>query len=314
MNSLLLALLLSQDDTLTRGLEALGSDDITVRERAFAELRKTPIEKLPLLEPALGSSDAELRGRVKELIGAVLCDALGKRLERFAAKAIAPREVMERWSKDGRDPARIPEGFERVLSPERFNSKSGEYEYLKGDEVLVESGAIIANEHIDQAEARESLRPDGSATWVTVFELTQEGAKRFDDAAARLFDQKPQGIMALLVDGAVVMAPVIQSRHFDGHGQVWVGGTRDRSEKTVGLLKGKWFGISCRVVAVEGSAAHLDEAVTLIQETPGLAEASVEKSGEKECTIRSTIDARQLDLVTLWRDLRRKGFALMPLK
>jgi hypothetical protein len=314
MRILLLVLCVIQDETLKGNIEALGSDDVAARERAFLELRRMPIEKLSLLEPALDNSDPDLRGRAKELVGTVLAGALGEHLQRFALKPVATREVLEQWAKDGWEPAKVPKGYERLKSPDSFKAPRPGFDYLKAEEVLVQGEAVITHDHIQESVARTSLDSTGNAQWVTAFELTPEGAKRFDDAAARLFAREPPGLIAIIVDGVVFSAPVIQSPAFGGHGQISGAKTESEARRMAALLKGSWLGLSCRVTASGGSAADLEEILKLVKGTPGLGDATVEKSADRECTIRSTIDARQLDLVTLWRELRRKGYSLQPWK
>ena len=52
--------------------------------------------------------------------------------------------------------------------------------------------------------------------WAVAFTLTSTGAKKFDPAAERLFNDKPQGRIAIVLDNVLDSAPVIQSAKFGG--------------------------------------------------------------------------------------------------
>jgi hypothetical protein len=303
-----------QDEALKKALEALRSDDIAERERAVTDLKKTPLGSLHLLEPELQNPDPEVKARMKEIITAALCNSLGKRVERFSAKPVAPRKIMEEWEKTGRDPAKVPTGYERVRVDAALKRDRGGYEYLKEGDFLVESQAVITTEDMESARAKEQMSAPGPNVWVTTFELTLEGAQKFDAAAARLYDQRPNGMLAILVDGVVVMAPVIQSSHFGGHGTISGGKSREECERTARLLKGHWYQVSWKVEGQSPQASSIDEIMKAVRETPGFQEATITKTGERGCTVESTLDARDQDLTTLWQTLRRKGFTIAPLK
>lgn len=69
---------------------------------------------------------------------------------------------------------------------------------------------VINQRHVLEAKAVPGKSQQGS--WLVVVKLTDEGTKRFDDEAAKhLGDQ-----LAILVNGKVVSAPVIQASKFGG--------------------------------------------------------------------------------------------------
>ena len=56
--------------------------------------------------------------------------------------------------------------------------------------------------------------------WVTAFELDATGAKLFDEAAERLYNQRPPGLLAILLDGVLKSVPAVRSAAFHGRGQI----------------------------------------------------------------------------------------------
>jgi preprotein translocase subunit SecD len=127
---------------------------------------------------------------------------------------VASEPVQLRFSKD----RVVPVGFRPVDNPNPF--QRAEYSTWSGSQILVEQASVIAPRHIIASEARQSLDSVGSSQWVTTFELDAEGARLFDEAAKILFNMKPRGMIAILLDGRLRSAPVIMSDHFDGHGQI----------------------------------------------------------------------------------------------
>ena len=108
-------------------------------------------------------------------------------------------------------PAAAPELQERFASSS--NVPAG---YKVVDRILVEDRPIIEGRHLLHAEAR--LTEGGR--WVTEFELNAEGAKRFDEAADRLYRQVPRGRIVIVLDGRLRSAPVVESPAFHGRGQI----------------------------------------------------------------------------------------------
>lgn len=298
----------TQDEPVKRALDSLRSDDVKERDQASGVLRTLRFDQLAQLEPSLDAEDAEVRTRVREAFMEVLCASLGRPKERFSARAVASREVMEAWVKDGRSPDRIPKGYERLGAPASLQSRNG-YEYLTGAEILVEVEPVFTQDHVVESEPlKRSAAVNLTKPWVTTFVLNEEGAKRLDAGADRLYQQRPVGLLALIVDGAIISAPAIQSSTFRGRGEISGSATREEAVKQAALLKGRWFSVAFRVQA----DADLDAVSKLVHETRGLDAARVDKTGEREFTVRSDLDARQQDLVTLWKELRRKGYTLLP--
>jgi preprotein translocase subunit SecD len=297
-----------QEENVRKLLETLRSDDVSERDNALAELKKTPLDQLKLLEPGLESKDPEFRSRIHEAMNEALSGALGKRLVRFCARAVATQEVTEQWAKTGYDPAKVPEGYERT--PKRKDIQN--LENFPSDQVLVEKEAVVTNENIRSSEPTEVLEIGGSC-WVATFELDEEGARRFDDAARRLYNQKPSpGLLALFVDGEMVMAPVIRSPSFGGHGQIAGAKTREECQRTVSLLKGTWIALSFRVTRERGEAVPVEELNQLLRNLSGFEQVECSQSRENGFSIKGPINTRGQDIVKLWITLRQKGYTLLP--
>jgi preprotein translocase subunit SecD len=115
---------------------------------------------------------------------------MGK-LELFAAAA---PDVQERYARTGV----VPAGF-RALADH-----------------VVEDAPVIEGRHIVQAEPH--LGEGGR--WETSFELNTEGAKRFDEAAERLYRQVPRGRIVIVLDDKVQSAPTVESPAFNGRGRI----------------------------------------------------------------------------------------------
>jgi SecD/SecF fusion protein len=181
------------------------------------------VEAKQLKEPKINShGDNEI---VIQLAG-VDADALRdyKRLIETSGKlelhAAAPKDLQERYNRD----KVVPDGWMVVDNAER--GRGGEYEAY-GSQILVRREPVIEGRHIEDAEPRQELAT-GGARWVTSFTLNAEGAKMFDEAAERLYNQRPPGLIVIMLDGKVKSAPAVQSPSFRGHGQI--SGAKDQND------------------------------------------------------------------------------------
>jgi len=172
-------------DVLRRRLEALQLKEPKVTTRGNDEI----VLQLP-------GVDAE---GLREYRG--LIEGVGK-LELCAS---APADLQERFERGGT----IPEGYRVVEGPAT-------------PPILVEKPPVIEGRHIVAAEPRQEAGPEG-ASWVTEFELDSEGARRFDQAAERLYRRSPRGRIVVVLDGQVRSAPVVNSPAFHGRGQITFG-------------------------------------------------------------------------------------------
>jgi hypothetical protein len=143
----------------------------------------------------------------------------------------------------------LPDGFE--IRYERveptLDDRRGEAYYRT---YLVAEDDVLGNEHIAAAEIQydpNTLRPEVRVV------LTDEGARRFGDATAAGVGQK----LAILLDGAVKSAPVIQSAILGGEVSITMGGAdpqqqMDEASALVGALGSRLPlppGLEARLVA-----------------------------------------------------------------
>jgi protein-export membrane protein SecD len=107
----------------------------------------------------------------------------------------------------------IPEGHE--LAFEKKENK------LTGEEVnlpfIVESTPKIQGE--DLADARVQINPQENTPYVSM-DFKSQGAKRFEEATGANIGRR----MAVILDGNVYSAPVIQAKIGGGHAQITMGG------------------------------------------------------------------------------------------
>jgi len=126
-------------------------------------------------------------------------------------RPVADRATQEKYRKD----EVVPDGYQLVRS---VDARGGEYEAWQ-PWMLVQKKSVIDGAHFVDAEPHQEMVP-GGARWVTSFELDAEGAKRFDEAAEKLYNQRPPGLLAIMLDGELKSAPAVQSPAFHGRGQI----------------------------------------------------------------------------------------------
>lgn len=135
-----------------------------------------------------------------------LLEILGN-LELYEA---GPKDLQDRYLEDNM----LPDGYKVVRS-------------VDGAPLLIREQPVIEGCHILNAEDHPEMSP-GGVRWFTTFELDAEGARIFDEAAGRLFHQRPQGRIAILLDGTVKSVLGVQSPSFHGRGQI--SGAKDQKE------------------------------------------------------------------------------------
>jgi len=181
------------------------------------------VEAKQLKEPKINS-----RGDDEIIIQLAGVDADGlrdyKRLIETTGKlelhAAAPRSIQEQYNKD----KIVPSDYMAVENTDR--GRGGDYEAY-GATILVQKAPVIEGRHIEESEPRQEMVPGGSR-WVTSFTLNAEGAKMFDEAAEKLYNQRPPGLIVIMLDGKVKSAPAVQSPAFHGHGQI--SGAKDQND------------------------------------------------------------------------------------
>ncbi|HTF57829.1 MAG TPA: hypothetical protein VK661_11410, partial [Planctomycetota bacterium] len=214
----LAAFLAFQDEAIEANIRALANEDIAVREKATAELLKTPLAKLDLLGKHMNDPDAEACARVRKIMTLVLTSNLGSRKARFELRPVATPEVMKDWIAQGADPKKPPMGHEAVPANPGKLKLGEDHQIYKRNWILVEP-ACITQDDTASAKPRQYVESN-SNDWTVHFELTESGAKSFDKAAEALFKRKPRGLMGIIVDGAVLSAPAVNAERFGGNGVI----------------------------------------------------------------------------------------------
>lgn len=97
----------------------------------------------------------------------------------------------------------------------------------KAATLLVKSRADLAGKHVSRAIAKL----DPQEGWVIGLYLDGEGAKQFDDIAARHRGDR----MAIVLDGVVISDPVLKSDHYGGYAQISGGASGFKQEEAIAL-------------------------------------------------------------------------------
>src|SRR5262245_571215 len=302
MLSVLLVCLLLQDPVETN-LKLLSDKDPTVREAATVELTKTPVEKLSLIEKRLGDSDADVAARARRVMTYVLNANVGLRKARFELRPLAVPSVMQDWVKAGADLKKVPNGLEAVQYREAVKRTSG-YEH---DWVLVEP-ACVCSEDIAEAtvEPEMDLMRSGQPIWLVRFELKPDGAKRFDRAAEALFKREPRGPLAIILDGRIVVAPIIQSERFGGKAVIQGNYTVKEAEDVAGILKDDVNRSFLRIEKERETASAPEKILESVRALKGLERVSI-KSGAGALEIAGFVTTESVDVILLWQTLRDHG-------
>ncbi len=138
------------------------------------------------------------------------CKRLIETLGNLELHAAASQDLQELYDRD----QVLPAGYVAVKS-------------VDGTFLLIQKDPVIEGRHILNAEPHEEMGAGGTR-WATSFELNGEGTKLFDEAAEKLYRQRPAGRIVILLDGEVRSAPVVQSPAF--HGRGLISGAKNRKE------------------------------------------------------------------------------------
>ncbi len=200
--------------------------------RAATDIIRRRVEMKQLKEPKITShGDDEIVIQLAGIDQDTLRDY--KRIIQTTGKlmlhAAAPKNIQEQYNKD----KIVPQDYMPVKNTER--TRGGEYDAY-GETILVQKNPVIEGRHIVNSEPRQEMVP-GGARWVTSFTLDAEGAKMFDEAAERLYHQRPPGLIVIMLDDAVKSAPAVQSPAFHGTGQISGAADQDAAKELSIILK-----------------------------------------------------------------------------
>jgi hypothetical protein len=258
-------------------IEKLRSNDVGDRDAALAELKKLPVAKLPALEKALDSDDAEVSGKVREAVQHILASTLSTKLTDFEIRATATPAMIKKQKLEGYDTMDL----------------NGEILYVRAKPVISSTQVLSA-----------STKKDGGATMMSAagamveLTFTDEGRKTFEELATNNFFQ---GV--LIASGRVLQRLTIglgKDRTLMTNAR-----TKDEADALVSLLKGERVVYLFSLVP-DGGTVGLDEAMA--------AAKPIEKwltRGEKAIDV-AVLDPKAPDFVALWRAMRKIGWTLAP--
>jgi preprotein translocase subunit SecD len=302
----LAAILACQDDSVEAHIKALSHADPAVRKKAAENLAKSPYDKLPVLEKHLDSPDKEVGAQVRLAMRRVLESKLGSRKARFELRPFAQRAVMEVWVDEGADPKKVPKGHELVTYADNAEKAPG----FERDWVLVEPACVTQD---DIAEAQPE--PDmgfREAKWLIRFELKALGAEKFDKAAADLFKREPRGTLAVIIDGKIISAPIVNAERFGGKAVIQGPHSEQEARDMARILKGHWLESSMRADR-DKDAAPPEKTIEAIRGIRGLDKVTI-KPDAAGLDITGFVDTEETSLLDLWRSLRERGYRLVPKK
>lgn len=196
---------------LRYAIEAVKGDSAPVHRK----LREVVERRLASLKARVSTSGDELQirlvgndpDRVRD------CKRLLASMGRLELCPAAPQAVQEKFNQDGV----VPEKYRAVENPNPIQAE--EYAAWNGKKLLVAARSVVEGHAFMESEARQELGI-GGPRWMTTWQLDEEGARRFDEAAKVLYERRPPGMIAILLDGKLKSAPVIRSSEFRGSGQV----------------------------------------------------------------------------------------------
>jgi preprotein translocase subunit SecD len=173
--------------------------------REAAEVLRRRMESKQLKEPRISTyGDDEIILQLPGVDADELRDC--KRLIETAGTlelyAAAPDEIRERAERD----RLVPDGYKWVGHG------------LRGS-MLVEEHPVVVGRNLLAAEARQDAGIDG-ASWGTAFDLDSDGARRFDEAAERLYVRHPRGRIVVVLDDQIRSVAVVNAPAFYGRGLI----------------------------------------------------------------------------------------------
>jgi len=302
MLSLLLTALLVCQDPVEASLKLLSDKDPAVRDAATADLMKTPLDKLALVEKRLKDPDPDVALRVRKVMGFVLKHNFGLRMTRFELRPMAPLKVMEDWIKAGADSKKPPAGCEAVRYSEGARKAEG-----YGQEWVLVGPTCCTSEDVVEAEAEPDTNRRGS--WRIAFQLSPNGREEFDRVAAELHKREPNGVLAILLDGRIVSAPIVRSPRLGGKG--WVQGdyTEKEAGEVAGILKGDRLESFILIGREKEGAEDPAKTMDAVRAIKGLENV---KSKPEATGLRITgfVTTEEVDLIQLWQVLRDRGYRL----
>ncbi len=144
-----------------------------------------------------------------------------ERKGRFEFLATAPKDVQDRYNADGR----LPAGY-RIGRPDQV-PRGEEYQAWSKGPVLLAEPPVVVTADVVRAEADSQPGPAGFMGAVSL-ELAPKAAAAFDVLAKDLYNRRPEGMVAIVLDGRIVSMPVLRADAFGG--RIHIAGAKDERE------------------------------------------------------------------------------------
>lgn len=153
-----------------------------------------------------------------------------RRRGKLEFRPAADRPVQEAFQREGV----VPEGCQAI-----DYDRKGDAAYAAwSPKMLIEAANALEGGRIIGAHPMKETVPGGEA-WFVQFELDAVGARKFDETAARLFERRPTGLIAILLDGKLTSAPAVQAKEFGGSARITgIGGEREAKDLAIVLTTG----------------------------------------------------------------------------
>ncbi|HEY3226068.1 MAG TPA: protein translocase subunit SecD [Planctomycetota bacterium] len=142
----------------------------------------------------------------------------------------ASKEIYDVFNATGETPS----GYDKY-PPGEHRPDRGDYSWIR-DWLLTKHEPVITGDEV--SDARPEADPLRGKNWVVRFELNELGAKKFDEAAARLYNQTPKrGHIAIILDGTPISVPAVEAETFRGTGIISGGFTQESARELAIVLK-----------------------------------------------------------------------------
>ncbi len=283
------------DKAINALIDKLRSNDVAERDAAAAELRKLPVEKLPFLAKALASDDAEVAGKIRETVSAVLTTAFSTKVGGAELRGVADPKIVKKWQKDGSDPKAPPEGFEAM---EYFSPLAP-----KADVVLVRVKPTMTvkagSAKVKEGGANAMSAAGGSAV---EFAFTEDGDKAFGELTTNNYLQ-----VVILAGGKILSRTTISTPKGTTERMMFFR-TKDEAQRIADLFNGKLAEIAFRAAPDRADASPAVAAVEAV--TKIIEKIEIGAIEDKKFVARVPIDVKSPDLVAVWKALRAIGWKL----
>lgn len=124
----------------------------------------------------------------------------------LALKEVAGKDVHDTFTQDGV----VPDGYEKYAAPKDATKEEGDWLLVCKEAGLTGADIATADHELDPRLRR----------WKINITMTEAGARRFDELAARCFSKTPKGRVAIILDGKVMSAPAVQAEKFGGRAEI----------------------------------------------------------------------------------------------